>query len=309
MRFAFGAAFLALCGTVCAQPQASPEATTAATVNGQVVTLAEVDAALGAQLRNVPLTAAQQRNLRASVLEDLIGDVLLKQFLAKNAPKADHAAELDAQMKALSAALLKENRTLADYLKQTGQTEGQLRETWTMHIQLAAYVKTQVTDEQLKAFHAANRDHFDRVEVRPTHVMIRAGRNATPVDRARAKERLQAVRAEIAAGKLDFATAARKFSECPTAKDGGDLGFIRRRGLPEDEPLAKVAFALKPGDLSDVIETEYGFHILTVRERKPGTPSVLEKCVVEVLEEYTDEYRETLLKKLRKEGQVKITLP
>src|SRR5262245_53840223 len=122
MRFAFAAGLLVLCGAVCAQAPTSPEATTVATVNGQVITLAEVDRALGANLPDVPLTVAQRRNLRATVLEDLIGDVLLKQFLAKNAPKADHAAELDAQMKALSAALLKENRTLADYLKQSGQS-------------------------------------------------------------------------------------------------------------------------------------------------------------------------------------------
>ncbi|HVL13937.1 MAG TPA: peptidylprolyl isomerase [Gemmata sp.] len=307
MRFVFGTALLALCANLCAQP--GPEATTVATVNGAAITLAELDAALGANLPHVPLTLSQRRALRATVLNDLIDDALLKQFLAKNAPKADHAAELDAQMKALTAALLKENRTVADYLKQTGQTEARLCESWLMNLQLADYVKEQVTEEQLKAFHAANRDHFDCAEVRLSHVMIRASRGLPATERAKAKERLQAVRAEVAAGKLDLAAAAKKHSECPTAKDGGDLGYIRRRGLPEDEPLAKAAFALKPGDLSDVIETDYGFHILAVTDRKPGTPTPLEKCILEVLEEYTDDYRMTLVKKLRAEGQVKITLP
>ena len=91
-------------------------------------------------------------------------------------------------------------------------------------------------------------------------------------ERAKARERLQAIRAEIAAGKLDFAAAAKKFSECPTAKDGGDLGYIRRRGTPEDEPLARAAFALKPCELSEVIETDYGFHVVRVTDRKAGTP-------------------------------------
>jgi parvulin-like peptidyl-prolyl isomerase len=308
MRRTCVAAVLVLCATGRAQPPASPESTTVATVNSQPITLAELDAALGANLPNVPLTAAQRRNLRGSVLNDLIDDSLLKQFLAKNGPKAD-PAELDAQMKALAAALLKENRTLADYLKQTAQTEAQLRETWAMHAQLAAHVKAQVTDEQLKAFHAAHRDHFDRVEVRLSHVMLRASRAALPAERAKAKERLQAIRAEVAGGKMDLAAAAKKFSECPTAKDGGDLGYIRRRGMPEDEPLAKAAFALKPGALSEVVETDYGFHLVVVTDRKAGTPSVLEKCVVEVLEEYTDDYRAALVQKLRKEAQIKITLP
>jgi parvulin-like peptidyl-prolyl isomerase len=307
MRLPFACALVALTGFAFAQ---TPPAATdvAATVNGQVITLAELDTALRANLPHVPLTAVQRARLRATVVNDLIDDALLKQFLAKNGPKVE-PAELDEQMKALTARLTRENITLANYLKQSGQTEAQLRAEWTTQIQLAGYVKTQVTDEQLKAYHAANRDHYDRVEVRLSHVLVRIGRSAPAADRDAAKTRLQAVRAEIAAGKIDFAAAAKKFSQCPTAKDGGDLGFVLRRGMPEDEPLAKVAFAMKVGELSEVIETDYGFHILTVTDRKPGTPAALEKCAGEVLEDYTDDYRAELVKKLRKDAQIKITLP
>ena len=307
MRLLFGCALVAL--TVPAFAQTPPAATdVAATVNGLAITLAELDAALNASIPNVPLTAAHRRQLRPGVLNDLIDDALLKQFLAKNGPKVD-PAELDEQMKALTARLTRENVTLAAYLKQSGQTEAQLRAEWGTQIQLAGYVKSQVTDEQLKAYHAANRDHYDRVEVRLSHVLVRVGRSAPPADRDAAKAKVEAIRADIAAGKTDFASAARKFSQCPTAKDGGDLGFVRRRGMPEDEPLAKAAFALKVGTLSEVIETDYGFHVLTVTDRKPGTPSVLEKCAVEVLEDFTDDHRVELVKKLRKDAQIKITLP
>lgn len=287
-------------------PPASPDV--AATVNGQAISLADVDAAVGVNLPRVPLTLSQRKQLRASVVEDLIDDALLKQFLDKNAVKSD-PAELDAQLKALSDRLAKEKTTLAEYLKETGQTEAKLREAWALQNRLAAHVKAQVTDEQLKAFHAANRDHFDGVEVRVSHVVIRVSKNAPAAERAAAKEKLQAVRAELATGKIDFATAARKFSQCPSAKDGGDLGFVRRRGMPEDEPLAKAAFALKVAELSDVVETDYGFHVLTVTARKPGAPSSFEKIALEVLEDYTDDYRVELVKKLRKEAQIKITLP
>ena len=306
MRVVILAVLLAPPGTVYAQPANQPDV--AATVNGQAITLAEVDAALNATLPQAPLSAHQRKQLRATVINDLIDDVVLKQFLAKNAPKADQE-ELEAQMKALAAQLVKENRTLAEYLKQTGQTEAQLRATWAMQNQLTAYVKTQVTDAQLKAYHAANRDYFDKVEVRVNHIMFRVNRNFPPAEKAAAKEKLEALRSSLLAGKIDFATAARKYSQCTSAKSGGDLGFIFRRGLPEDEPLAKAAFAMKVGELSGVIETEYGLHLVTITDRKPGTPSVLEKCIVEVLEAYTDDYRNELVKKLRKEAQIKITLP
>ncbi len=285
----------------------SPEAVVA-TVNGEPITLRDVTAALKADLPSVPLTPLQIRKLQRAVLEDLIGEKLLRQFLAKNAPKAD-TAELDAQLAALKAALAKENTTLEEYLKRSNQTETQLREAWMERIQLSHYVKQLATDEKLKAYHAANRDHFDRVEVRVSHILIRLARDASAVERATAREKLERIRAELSEGRLSFPVAARKYSHCSTGLTNGDLGFLRRRGLPEDEPLAKAAFALNVGGISEVIESERGLHVLLVTERKPGIPSVLEKCVVEVLEQFTEDTREELLKKLRKEGTVRIALP
>lgn len=306
---------LAPCGLAAAQNPPAPKAAppepppgVVAVVNGRPITEAEIDPLVKANLAAARLTAAQRRQLFAAVLDDYIDDLLLKQFLAKNGPKAD-PAEIDAQMTALKAQLARENRTLAYYLKQTGRTEAQLREDWAAAIQLTGYVKAQVTDEQLKAYHAANKDIFDKVEVRLSHIVIRTGRNTTAAAKAAAREKLQAVRADLLAGKVTFAAAAKKFSQCPSATKGGDLGFIPRRGLPEDEPLAKAAFALPVNGLSDVVETEYGIHLLTVSERKPGTPSTIEKCIVEVLEAYTDDSRAELVAKLRKEAKIQITLP
>jgi peptidyl-prolyl cis-trans isomerase C len=308
-------ALVSLAGFAPAQPPADPEtppappqAAVAATVNGQPITVAQVDAALDVNLPLAPLTVAQRRQLRATVLGDLIDDVLVKQFLAKNGPKVD-PAEIDAQMRSLQAKLVSENRTLAQYLKELGQTEAQLRQDWVAAIQLAGYVKQHVTDEQLRAYHAAHRDHFDKVEVRLSHIVIRVGKTAPPGERAAAREKLQALRADILAGKTDFAAAARKFSQCPSALKGGDLGFILRRGLPEDEPIARAAFAQKVGTLSEVVETDYGVHLLLVTDRKPGTPTTVEKCVVEVLEAYTDDFRAELVTKLRKEAKIVVTLP
>jgi len=305
MRAAILVVMISVSGAV-AVDSASPNV--AATVNGQPISLAELDAAVNANLPNVPITPATRRQLRATLVDDLIDDALLKQFLEKNGPKVD-PAEIEAQMKAFTDQLTKVNRTLAMFLKETGRTEAQLREMWSLQIQLAGYVKQQVTDEQLKAYHAANREHFDKVEVRLSHIMLRVSKAAPPTARAAAKERLQDVRSLIAAGKADFAATARKLSQCPSAKDGGDLGFILRKGLPEDEPLAKAAFALKVGEVSSVVETDYGVHLILVTDRKPGKPSVVEKCAIEVLEAYTDDYRLDLLKKLRKEAQIRITLP
>jgi parvulin-like peptidyl-prolyl isomerase len=288
-------------------PGAEPPEAIAAKVNGESITVREIDAILKRTLRGAPLLPSQLRDLRRALLEDLIEEKLLSQFLDKNAPKVD-AAELDAQLAALRVSLVKENMSLEEHLHRSNQTESQLREEWKTRIQLMHYVKELASDEKLKAYHAANRDHFDRTEVRVSHILIRLGKDASAVERAVAKEKLQRIRGELVSGHLTFAAAAKKYSQCPSALKDGDLGFIRRRGLPEDEPLARSAFALKVSELSDVIKTERGLHLLKMTERKPGTPTVLEECVVEVLESFAEDTRTELVEKLRKASIVQIKL-
>ena len=308
MRYPYSLALL-VCGSLAlAQPPADPKPHIAATVNGEQITLAEVDALLKRTLPLTPLTAAQKRQMRIEVLSDMVDDVLLRQFLRKNGPKVD-PGEIDAQLKAYGEKLKAEGRSLADFYKETGQTEAQVKEAWLTAMQLTGYVKSGVTEEQLKAYFAANRDHFDRVQVKVRHVVVRAGKSVSPAERAAAKENLEAVRAEIAAGKLDFALAAKKHSHCPSGPTGGDIGYILRKGGLVDEAFAKAAFALKPGELSAVVDTDFGFHILQVVDRKPGNPTTYDQAATDVLDTYTDDFRAELLTKLRKQGQIQITVP
>jgi parvulin-like peptidyl-prolyl isomerase len=289
--------------------QPTPSASTVvATVNGEAIALADLDHALYANLPVIPLTINQKKQLRSALLNDMIDDRLLKQFLARNGPKVD-PAELDAQLKAFAVQLAKDHQTFAEYLRKNGQTEAQLRADWTASIQLSALVQQHTTDAQLKAYHAANRDHFDKVEVRVSHIIIRVNKGVLPGERAAAVEKMRSIRADLVAGKMDFAAAARKFSQDPSSRNGGDLGFVLRRGQELDEQLARVAFAMKVGEISDLLETSAGIHLLTVTDRKPGTPSTIEKSALEVLELLTEDYRMELISKLRKEGQVRIMLP
>jgi parvulin-like peptidyl-prolyl isomerase len=285
-----------------------PPSIVAATVNGETITLAELDGALAANLPVIPLTVAQRKQLRAALLSDLIDDRLLKQFLAKYGPKVE-PSEVEAQLKAFTAQLSKDHQTLNEYLKKSGLTETQLRADWTASIQLSTLVQQQATDAQLKAYYAANRDYFDKVEVRVSHIIIRMSNGAPPGERAGVREKMKAIRADVASGKMDFAAAARRFSQDPTGKNGGDLGFVLRRCQELEEPLAKTAFAMKVGEISDLVETNSGIHLLVVTDRKPGKPGSFEKSILEVLELFTEDYRVELVAKLRKDGQIRISLP
>ena len=276
----------------------------AATVNGEEIPLSLVDEYIRTKTAIVPASTSQSKQLRSDVLNDLIDDMLLKQFLDKNAPKVE-AEEIDRQLAAFSASLSRKGRSLEDHLKETKQTEAELRASWLLTTQLDGYVRKTATDDDLKKYWAENKDQFDGTQLRASHILIRCGEKA--LDRAATRNKLEVIQKDIAAGKLDFAAAAKKHSQCPSAGSGGDINWFPRKGAMVEE-FAKAAFKLKPGEMG-IVQTEFGIHLFQVTDRKPGRASTFEKCIDDVREAYADEQRPVLAAKLRKDASIKITLP
>jgi peptidyl-prolyl cis-trans isomerase C len=303
-----GAAILgAWCGRSPAQnPMAADKP--AAVVNGEPIFYADVDAILKLQQPGkTPPTEAQRRLMQHEALEMLMDDVVLRQFLKKNAP--DIAPDVEAKKFAeLEAGLKAQKRTLQDFLRETGETEQQLRIDIHKMLQWAAYVSKSVSEEDLKRYFTEYRDYFDRVTVRVSHILIRVAPTALPAEREQARARLLELRQQIASGKLDFAEAAKKYSQCATAPTGGDIGFIPRKWAVE-EAIARAAFALKVGELSDVIQTDYGFHLLKATDRKPGLPADYALIKDEVRETYVEDMRQAVLAQERKTAHIEVNMP
>ena len=116
-----------------------------------------------------------------------------------------------------------------------------------------------ITDEQVRAYYDENPTLYSTTQIHASHILVK--------DEATAREIL----AEVRAHPDKFADVAReKSSDTLSAKKGGDLGtFGAGRMVPEFE---KAAFALKAGEISDVVKTQYGYHIIMVTERKEGEP-------------------------------------
>ena len=120
--------------------------------------------------------------------------------------------------------------------------------------------------EVLKAVYEAERDTRFTIpeERRASHILIKFGS-----DKEAARKRLQAIRDAIAGG-ADFAEQARQHSEDPGSREqGGSLGWIRRGQMVES--FEQVLFSLGPGELSPIVETEYGWHLIRVDEIRPAT--------------------------------------
>lgn len=162
-------------------------------------------------------------------------------------------------------------------LKSVGITPDQLRERLieeaTAEAVIIREVKVQVTDEDVRKFYEENPAQFEQPEmVRVSHILLRtvdaATREPLPEEVRQAKRKqIEELLARARAGE-DFAALARQYSEDPGSKDrGGEYTFARGQMVPEFET---AAFSLKPGQISDVVTSPFGYHILKLHERLPA---------------------------------------
>ena len=128
-----------------------------------------------------------------------------------------------------------------------------------------------VTDKDLRDYYAANEKRFTAVEERrASHILVKAEKGASAADRAKAKAKIEALAAELKLNPAAFPELARKNSDDPgSAEKGGDLDFFARGGMAA-KSLDDAAFALKPGEISGVVESEFGFHLVKLTEVRGG---------------------------------------
>lgn len=259
----------------------SPE-TVLVTVNGQAITQAQMEAEY--LMRQTPAEARE--SVREAVIEDLIDRALIAVFLSKRKIAAPER-ELESQLALVKRLAGPQEADSAAVLARLGLTESSLREHLALPLAWKVYVRRTVTDEQVRAWFAEHRAEFDGTEVRASQIVITVRESADADAWANAEKLLRDVRADIVAGKQTFADAARMYSTSPSGKQGGDLGFFAYRGrLPVE--VSAVAFALQPSEISEPFRTQFGVHLVTAVERKPGDLS-LEDARAEVLAQMSSE--------------------
>jgi peptidyl-prolyl cis-trans isomerase C len=281
----------------------------AAIVNDEVITMAELDALLKKDgPMAVPLPEAVRKQNQQFALDALISEVLMRQFLKQNAPPVD-PREVNARMSDLLVGLKRQNKTLAEFCREMNQSETQIKEGLAAWLQWNNYARQHINDQEVQKFYQENKDMFDKVLVRASEIMLRVPPQATDSEKAQARAQLTDLRNKILANQIDFAQAAKQYSHGITKEEGGDLDwFPHVKGiLPAS--ILQAAFSMQPGQISDVIESEAGMHLLKVTDRKPGEPSDFNKIKEEVRLVYMDEMKQALIAQLRKEARVQINLP
>lgn len=133
----------------------------------------------------------------------------------------------------------------------------------------------QVSDGQIQAYYNAHRDEYRTPErVHARHILLSIT-NKPKDEVPKIKAQAEALDKQIKAG-ADFAELAKKYSQDPgSAQKGGDLGWVSRGQMVKN--FEDAVFALKPNEISDVVTTEYGFHIIQVLEKQPAHLQTLDE--------------------------------
>lgn len=288
-----------------------------ARVNGETVTKAEFDDAVAAveQRNQGPVPADQRDRVLRGVLDQLVGIKLLTQEAAARkiaVPEADIEAQLT-QMRqqfpseeVFNQALKQQNKTV-DLLKAEARSSLAIQKM--LEGTLAG--KIAVTPQQAQDFYEKNPDQFKRPEqVRASHILITVQQGADVAAKAAAKRKAEGVLKQVKAGS-DFASLAKANSQDPgSAINGGDLGFFQRGQMVP--PFDQAAFTMKPGSTSELVETQFGYHIIRVMEKKEaGTVSLDE--VRPQLEQYLQNLNrqremQAFVDGLKAKGKVEILL-
>jgi parvulin-like peptidyl-prolyl isomerase len=248
--------------------QPAPPQALAATVNGEAVTAAEVEREFRQAYGERKMPDAERLVLQKAAREQVIDRRLVLAWLIRQGQAAS-GQDVDFAASQFEKDLQSQNLTLDDHLNQVGMTRDDFRRAIAWKLSWQRYLERQLTDENLQKYFESYKREFDGTELRVAQILFKLPADADEATIAAVREKAAALQAEIAAGKTDFAAAAKQHSQAPSAAAGGDIGWIERR-KPMPEVFSKVAFSLKPGEVAGPLVSPFGVHLVSVLEIKGG---------------------------------------
>jgi len=248
----------------------------AATVGGEEISELKKKKTIDDYLQQKGTNVGSLRNpdrfkaIREQVLDVLIGQELLWQAAVKDNTIADDE-EVDRAFKQYRAQFDSEI-SFDNKLQEGGYNQITFHENLKHQLSAQKWIQefalkdVAVSDAEVHRFYLDNKQQFFEPEkIRARHILIKVEPGASDAARKAAFELLAGIRQEIGSG-ADFAALAKEKSQGPSATAGGDLGYFGRGQMVT--PFENAAFALAPGEISGIVETRFGFHLILLVERK-----------------------------------------
>lgn len=250
------------------------------------------------------LLAAQ--NMTPAIFEErLRQDLAVQQLNAAVqttafAPKtvASRISDINDQQRDVQQQLFKN----ADYVAQVKVTDAMLKDFYAKNGALfavpeqakAEYVvldsatiaaQVNVSDDEIKSYYESNKQRFTVDEQRrASHILIAVNKSASDADKAAAKAKAEKLLAELKKSPSSFAKLAKENSQDPgSAEKGGDLGFFGHKAMVK--PFEDAVYKLKEGEISDLVQSDFGYHIIQLTGIKPGSIKPLEEVKPELTAE------------------------
>jgi peptidyl-prolyl cis-trans isomerase C len=299
-------------GAPAGQPQ---EDKVVATVNGKPIMESQVQRRVQAEYKptlaklaaqSPELAAQQEKMLKQGVANRMVTEQLLdEQVKLANIQmtEEDLKAEMTKQLAAQNPPM-----TIEQYQKIVEAQGGDFQAKKGFLLQNMKYHKLfeskfsgslGATEEEAKKYYSENPKDFQMPEqVRASHILI----STKPTDpngdpnqaKVRAKQKAEELLKKVKGG-ADFAALAKENSSCPSAAQGGDLGSFPRGQMVK--PFEDAAFALKVGQISDLVETQFGYHIIKVTEHHDPNQISFEKAKAEIVDQLTQQKKAEAVRK------------
>ena len=293
---------------------------TLATVNGTAITQSDLDREfsrikLQADRRQQTLNPSAVSQIKNRILETLIHRELLYQTSLDQGFVLDDS-EVDQSLEQIKQRL-SPGKSFAQALAEIHVSETDFRNEIkkAMLIQKLmekeVYSKISISEKDARIFYDNNPQFFQEPErIRASHILIKLDKPADESQRAKALKKIEDIQTRLKNGE-NFAELAKEFSEGPSGKNGGDLGVFDRTKMVK--PFSEAAFALETGEISGIVETQFGFHIIKVTEKLPKTKlkyeDVKERILQTMRRQKIQEATATYLDQLKKTANIQKSAP
>lgn len=287
-----------------------------ATVNGKPIAQKDYDREMKKinmryEKTGQQIPAEEKKKIESAIVDDLITREVLFQESEKQGIKVD-GKEVDQQYNMILERY-PDKKKFQELLTQWNFTEDEIKSEIERSTAVQKLIKTTVADKitvadnDIKKFYDDNPEKFKSPEeVKASHILVKFDpKTADKAQKEAAKKKIEAVKERLKKGE-DFAAVAKEISDCPSKKNGGDLGFITKGQMVK--PFEDATFALKKDEMSDIVETQFGYHIIKVFDKKPAKvvefKEVKDRLAEQLKQQKTQEQAVAYIQKLR--GSAKI---
>lgn len=305
------------CSSSCQKGKSEVPKDAAAVINGKSINLAELDVLHQRAIEKFartgrPVNEDLSRKIRGSILRKMIDDEIIQQK-AKSLGIETDRFEREAALEKYKARM-GGPKGYEIFLKQQNLSEEQVLNTVVTELLREKVAeksgKTEVSDEEIEAHYTSNQKLYQQPEmVHARHILIKINPNDPKEKNDLVFQKAQNVLKEAQSGKESFESLVQKYSEGPSVKQNGDLGFFPRGRMVKE--FEDAAFNAPLKTVVGPVKTDYGYHIIYVEEKNPAQTAPLAEVRPRIVEFLTRNKQarktETLLTTLRKDAEINIS--